>query len=89
MVLILASVRQFQTHLHGCLRLTFFTNSVIDRVYRHDNEILRGSTPVHLPYTIGYKLVETLYLNRLTSAKKRIRTPPPSPPFKVGVFVVS
>ena len=89
MVLILASVRQFQTHLHGCLPLTFFTKLVIDRVYRHDNEILRGSTPVHLPYTIGYKLVETLYLNRLTSANKRIRTPPPSPPFKVGVFVVS
>ena len=84
MVLILASVRQFQTHLHGCLRLTFFTKLVIDRIYRHDNEI-----PVHLPYTIGYKLVETLYLNRVTSANKRIRTPPLSPPFKVGVFVVS
>ena len=38
---------------NGCLGLTFFTKLVIDRVYRHDNEILRGSTPLHLPYTIG------------------------------------
>ena len=34
------------------------------------------------------KIVETLYLNRVTSENKRIRTPPLSPPFKVGVFVV-
>ena len=26
--------------------------------------------------------------NRVTSENKRIHTPPPSPPFKVGVFVV-
>ena len=38
--------------------------------------------------TIGDKIVETLYLNRVTSENKRIRTPPLSPPFKVGVFVV-
>ena len=38
--------------------------------------------------TIGDKIVETLYFNRVTSENKRIRTPPLSPPFKVGVFVV-
>ena len=38
--------------------------------------------------TIGDKIVETLYLNRVTSENKRIHTPPLSPPFKVGVFVV-
>ena len=38
--------------------------------------------------TIGGKIVETLYLNRVISENKRIRTPPLSPPFKVGVFVV-
>ena len=38
--------------------------------------------------TIGDKIVETLYLSRVTSENKRIRTPPLSPPFKVGVFVV-
>ena len=38
--------------------------------------------------SIGDKIVETLYLNRITSENKRIRTPPLSPPFKVGVFVV-
>ena len=38
--------------------------------------------------SIGDKIVETLYLNRVTSENKRIRTPPLSPPFKVGVFVV-
>ena len=38
--------------------------------------------------SIGDKIVETLYLNRVFSENKRIRTPPPSPPFKVGVFVV-
>ena len=38
--------------------------------------------------TIGDKIVETLYLNRVTSENKRIRTPPLSPPFKVGMFVV-
>ena len=39
-------------------------------------------------HTIGDKIVETLYLTRVTSENKRIRTPPLSPPFKVGVFVV-
>ena len=38
--------------------------------------------------TIGDKIVESLYLNRVISENKRIRTPPLSPPFKVGVFVV-
>ena len=38
--------------------------------------------------TISDKIVETLYLTRVTSENKRIRTPPLSPPFKVGVFVV-
>ena len=38
--------------------------------------------------TIGEKIVETLFLNRVISENKRIRTPPLSPPFKVGVFVV-
>ena len=38
--------------------------------------------------SIGDKIVETLYLNRITSENKRIRTPPLSPPFRVGVFVV-
>ena len=66
-----------------------YAKLVIDRVYRHDNEIFRGSTPLHLPYTIGDKNVETLYSNRVTSENKRIRTPPLSPPFKVRVFVVS
>ena len=38
--------------------------------------------------TIGDKIVETLYSNGVTSENKRIHTPPLSPPFKVGVFVV-
>ena len=38
--------------------------------------------------TIGDKIVETLYSNRVTSENKRIHTPALSPPFKVGVFVV-
>ena len=37
---------------------------------------------------IGDKIVETLFLNKVISQNKRIRTPPLSPPFKVGVFVV-
>ena len=39
-------------------------------------------------YTIGDKIVKTLFLNRVISENKRIRNPPLSPPFKVGVFVV-
>ena len=38
--------------------------------------------------TIGDKIVETLYLNRVVSENKGIRSPPLSPPFKVKVFVV-
>ena len=38
--------------------------------------------------TICDKIVETLFLNRVISENKRICTPPLSPPFKVGVFVV-
>ena len=38
--------------------------------------------------TIGDKIVETLYSNRVTQENKRIRAPPLFPPFKVGVFVV-
>ena len=37
---------------------------------------------------IGSKIVETLYSNRVTTENKRIHTPSPPPPFKVGVFVV-
>ena len=33
--------------------------------------------------TIGDKIVEKLYLNRVILENKRIRTPPLSPPFKV------
>ena len=46
----------------------------------------KGGTKYELP--IGDKIVETLFLNRVTSENKRIRTPPLSPPFKVGVCVV-
>ena len=35
------------------------------------------------------QIVETLYSNRVTSENKRIHTPPLSPPFKVGRFVIS
>ena len=38
--------------------------------------------------SIGDKIVGTLYLNRVVSENKGIRTPPLSPPCKVGVFVV-
>ena len=38
--------------------------------------------------TIGNKTVETLYSNRVTSKNKKFHTPPLSPPFKVGIFVV-
>ena len=50
---------------------------------RRKKEIIKTLRP-----TIGDKIVETLYLKRVTSENKRIRTPPLSPPFKVGVFVV-
>ena len=35
------------------------------------------------------QIVEALYSNRVTSENKRIHTPPLSPPFKVGGFVIS
>ena len=38
--------------------------------------------------TIGDKIVETMYSKRVTSENKTIYTPPLSPPFKAGVFVV-
>ena len=38
--------------------------------------------------TIGDKTVETLYSNRVTSEKEKFHTPPLSPLFKVGIFVV-
>ena len=42
----------------------------------------------HSEATIGDKIVETLYSNRVTSEKIRIHTPSLSPPFKVGMFLV-
>ena len=59
---------------------------ILGRHYQwHRNLVLcRGE----MGTTIGDKIVETLYLNRVTSESKRIRTPPLSPLFKVGVFVV-
>ena len=41
-----------------------------------------------LQLTIGDKIVETLSSNGITSENKTVRTPPPSRPFKVGVFLV-
>ena len=38
--------------------------------------------------TIGDKMFETLYANRVTSENKRIHTPLSCPPLKGGVFVV-
>ena len=49
--------------------------------------LLVGTLSIDIP-TIGDKIVETFFLNRVISENKRIRTPPLSPPFKVGVFVV-
>ena len=45
------------------------------------------NTPT-LQLTIGDKIVETLSSNGITSENKTVRTPPPSRPFKVGVFLV-
>ena len=45
------------------------------------------NTPA-LQFTIGDKIVETLSSNGITSENKTVRTPPPSRPFKVGVFLV-
>ena len=39
--------------------------------YHHDNENLRGSTPLHLPYR---------YLSKITPTTKYQETPPPPPP---------
>ena len=49
--------------------------------------LLVGTLSIDIP-TIADKIVETLFLNRVILENKRIRTPPLSPPFKVGVFVV-
>ena len=38
--------------------------------------------------TIGDKTVETLYSNKITTENKRIYSPPLSPPFKLGMFVI-
>ena len=45
------------------------------------------NTPA-LQFTIGDKIVETLSSNGITSKNKTIRTPPPSRPLKVRVFLV-
>ena len=45
------------------------------------------NTPA-LQFTIGDKIVDTLSSNGITSENKTIRTPLPSRPFKVGVFLV-
>ena len=39
--------------------------------------------------TIGNKIVDTFYSNRVTSENKRIRTPPLSPSFKFGCLLFS
>ena len=43
---------------------------------------------VSVETTIGDKIVETLYSNRVALENKRIHTPPLSPQLKVGAFVV-
>ena len=43
---------------------------------------------VYVVATIGDKIFETLYANRVPSEKKVNHAPPSSPPFKGGVFVV-
>ena len=35
-----------------------------------------------------YNRQQNCFSNMVTSENKRIHTPPPSPPFKLGVFVV-
>ena len=62
------------------------TPSVSNLSLRPCRYLFNGNT--EFKPTIGDKIVETLYINRATSENKRIRTPPLSPPFKVGVFVV-
>ena len=52
------------------------------------NYLSKGCTATFEIQTIGDKIVETLFLNRVISENKRICTPRLSPPFKVGVFVV-
>ena len=74
---------------HSALVLTLWSTLSRSRFSRllADFRIERENN-VYVQATIGDKIVETLYLNRVTSENKRIRTPPLSPPFKVGVFVV-
>ena len=66
-------------------RSSSFLPHVREEWWRNDDERLRTSAQ---EATIGDKIVETLYVKRVTSENKRTRTPPLSTPFKVGVFVV-
>lgn len=64
--------------------------------YVHEllNEFLSETSCIHVLIdkfdisTIGDKIVETLSSNGVTLKKKTIHTSSPSPPYKVGVFVV-
>ena len=62
--------------------------SLVEQAFVGRDEIRASLKTPEWEATIGDKIVETLYINRATSENKRIRTPPLSPPFKVGVFVV-
>ena len=81
--------------------VSFSTGKALERAWYEDNKCKQLFTEepfmlvlLFLPFntkkqaTIGDKIVETLYSNRVTSENKRIHTPPPFRPFKVGVFVV-
>ena len=49
----------------------------------------RKDLDAHIYLTkIGDKIVEILYSSGVTSGNKTIQTPPASPPFEFGVFVV-
>ena len=74
---------------HSALVLTLWSTVSRSRFSRLLADFrIESANNVCVQATIGDKIVETLYLNRVTSENKRIRTPPLSPPFKVGVFVV-
>ena len=62
----------------------FQFHSVLDKDVER---VIKCFSSIKAP-AIGDTIFETLYLNRVTSENKRIHTPPLSPPFKVGVFVV-
>ena len=53
------------------------------------NRSMRNRGESDFVATIGDKIVETLLLNRVISKNKRIRTPPLSPPVKVGCLLFS